>query len=73
MVDTCGGCASVAHHWTEMPAVFGCFKHRCVSLPSLFAEFGPVSFLVFENEIAAVKALFRGCSGNSGTISDHFT
>jgi hypothetical protein len=63
MVDTCEVCASVARHWTEMPAMFGCLKHRCgPPPPSLLAEFGPMSVLVFENGFAAIKTLFRVCS-----------
>jgi len=54
---------TIAHHWTEMSAMFGCLKHRCgPSPPSLLAEFGPMSVLVFENELATVKVLFRVCS-----------
>jgi len=29
VVDTCEVCASVTHHWTEMPALFDCLRHRC--------------------------------------------
>lgn len=73
VVDTCEVCASVAHHWTEMSVMFGCLKHRCGPSPSLLAEFGPVSVLVSESEIAVMKALFRGCSCNLGTNADHPT